>query len=390
MDGFPTTRVPSDESAPLRLEELMRELASKASALRFQVAPNPCVGAAILSREVEIGRGFHTRWGGPHAEVHALAAATTGGIEPSAWDTLVVTLEPCSSVGKTPACVDAILETSIERVVVGAVDPDPRHKGEGLERLRAAGLNVELLPVAPLHEVAPHFLRWVDVDRVRRPRPWAIAKWAQTRTGQLTPPENVGDGRWISGPESRVDVHRLRGGCDAIVTGIGTVRADNPRLTVRAPAQARRVPLRCVLDSELMLSTDARLFETEREEGEVGGDVVVFCRAGASPARHRALTARGAEVIPVRLGDDGRLSLRDVAALLWDRGVRRMLLEAGPTLLDAWFQAHLGDQLAVYTGDVNGGRGPSLATWLESRRLEGSMWREIGSDSVLEAFVRPA
>ena len=188
-----------EEAAHLR--ELLAELGGLAREHRFRVAPNPCVGAAVLSAGVEIGRGFHELWGGPHAELLALEAARASGMAAERWDTLVVTLEPCSTAGKTPPCTDAIRAAGIRRVVVGAVDPDARHRGRGLEALHAAGIEViHLRGAAPLAVVAPHFLHWTSYERLRRPRPWTIAKWAQTRTGQLTPPADSGAGRWISGP----------------------------------------------------------------------------------------------------------------------------------------------------------------------------------------------
>ncbi len=373
------------DPAPLSCDDLLVELGRLAAERRFRVAPNPCVGAAVLSQGVEIGRGFHAAWGGPHAELGALASAAESGVPRERWDTLLVTLEPCSTHGKTPPCTDAIRAAGIPRVVVGAVDPDPRHRGHGLEELRAAGIDAVLAPRTPVARVAPHFLRWLDPERLRRPRPWTIAKWAQTRTGQLTPPEDVGDGRWISSPAAQRDVHELRARVDAVVTGIGTVRADDPRLSLRGVAG--RAPLRVVLDTELVLSPDARLFAPVGED-ELAGEVWVFCRPGAAPARHRALEARGARVLFARTGDDGRLALREVARALWEEGARRVLLEAGPTLLERWFEAGLVDQVAVYTGAVNGGRGPTLARWLESSRLEGTLLREAGPDAVLEAFVR--
>ena len=198
------------------------------------MAPNPCVGAAVLSGGRVVARGFHERWGGPHAEVQALAAARARGEE--AGDTVVCTLEPCSTQGKTGACTDVLLAAGLSRVVVGAHDPDARHRGRGLELLRERGLEcLELTRGAPLDQVAPHFLAWNATERVRRPRPWVIAKWAQTRSGQLTPPADVGEGRWISGPESLAEVHGMRGRVDAILTGVGTVLRDDPRLTVRPP-----------------------------------------------------------------------------------------------------------------------------------------------------------
>src|SRR5436190_717166 len=162
------------------------------------------------------------------------------------------TLEPCSSQGKTPPCVERILASGVRCVVVGALDPDPRHGGAGLSSLRERGVEVVLLEGAsPLSAVAPHFNSWIDQERLRRPRPWTIAKWAQTRTGQLIPPSGVGGGRWISGPESLKEVQVLRGRVDAIVSGVGTVLADDPRFTVRPPGDPSRPPWKIVFDSYL-------------------------------------------------------------------------------------------------------------------------------------------
>src|SRR5262245_37576014 len=194
------------EAEAAHYRALLADLLALAGPFRFEVAPNPCVGAAVLSDGVEVGRGFHRVWGGPHAEILAIEAALASGVPRERWDTLVVTLEPCSSHGKTPPCVDAILRESFRRVVVGALDPDPRHRGRGLEELRARGLELVFLRgAAPLERVAPHFLDWTRPDRLRRSLPWVIAKWAQTRTGQLSPP--LGQGRWVTGPAARTDVH---------------------------------------------------------------------------------------------------------------------------------------------------------------------------------------
>ena len=384
MDPTRTVSAPLDQAG---LEALLGELGASAGAYRFRVAPNPCVGAAVLSDGVEVGRGFHRDWGDEHAEVLALRAAGQSGVPRERWDTLVVTLEPCSSTGKQPPCVQAVLEAGIGRVIAGAEDPDPRHRGRGLEELRAAGVETHVLPrAAPLVVVSPHFLQWTDPDRLRRPRPWTIAKWAQTRTGQMLPPENVGEGRWISGPESRDEVQVLRGRVDAIVTGVGTVLADDPRLTVRSPGRLVEPPLRVVLDSDLRTPADARIF-APAEPDERGGAVHLFARAGAHAPSRRALEKAGATIHTVRSGDDGRPLLREILAQLWENGARRILLEAGPTLLEATFAAELVDQVAVYTGPINGGRGPTLAKRLQALQLTAVEHRESGADAVLEAFV---
>jgi len=373
-------------SEPL-LRRLLQELGDQASVHRFEVAPNPCVGAAILAGGEIVGRGFHQVWGGPHAEREALAAAALSGIPASEWDTLVVTLEPCSSTGKTRPCVQAILDSGIPQVVVGSLDPDPRHRGKGLEQLRAAGVQVHQLEgFSRLEDIAPHFLRWNLPERVRRPRPWTIAKWAQTRTGQLTPPEDIGGGRWITSSASLNEVQVLRGRVDAIVTGVGTVLTDDPRLTVRTPGDLARAPRRIVLDSHLRTSPNARLF-AEAGSDESAGPVTIMSLAGMDGGRARALQDVGAEIVGLHSGEFGHVALRDVYTWLWDAGVRRVVLECGPTLLRRHFDTEFVDQLRIYTGSVNGGRGPSMGDALQSLKLEGRMDREQGDDAVLEAFA---
>jgi diaminohydroxyphosphoribosylaminopyrimidine deaminase/5-amino-6-(5-phosphoribosylamino)uracil reductase len=217
--------------------------------------------------------------------------------------------------------------------------------------------------------------------------PWVIAKWAQTRTGQLLPPEGHADGHWISGQAARHDVLVLRGRVDAIVTGIGTVLADDPRLTVRPPGDLARPPLRVVLDSELRTQSTARLFHPAGPD-EAAGPVRIIARAGFNPNRYRALTAAGARIDALHPGDAGHSSLREALALLWNEGVRRVLLEAGPTLLTAAFEHEFVDQVRVYTGAINGGRGPSLAGRLVPERLTQIERSEVGEDARLDAFLR--
>jgi len=368
------------------LRNLLAELSQEARERRFEVAPNPTVGAAVLSGSTVVGRGFHRVWGQAHAEVEALEAARQSDVPASEWDLLVVTLEPCSSAGKTPACTELILASGIQRVVVGQIDPDPRHQGSGIELLRSSGIEVELLEGAGPNA---HFVRWVERERLRRPRPWTIAKWAQTRTGQLIPPEGVGQGRWISGPDALAEVQRLRGRVDAIVTGVSTVLADDPRFTVRAPGDPSHPPLRVVLDSHLRTRPDGRLFEPPGP-GEGAGQVCLLCHAGlpaSAVARQRELLEVGAEIVGMPVDEKGHVSLRDVQTWLWERGARRVLLEAGPTLLGRSLELGFVDQLRVYTGSVNGGRGESMAEWLSRVQLEERLDREVGSDSVLEAFL---
>jgi diaminohydroxyphosphoribosylaminopyrimidine deaminase/5-amino-6-(5-phosphoribosylamino)uracil reductase len=368
------------------MRKLLRELGQEARDFRFEVAPNPCVGAAVLAGSRIVARGYHEVWGQDHAEVRALAAAQNAA-EGEALDTLVVTLEPCSSTGKTAPCVDRILEAGIGTVVVGELDPDPRHRGRGLELLRSHGIEVVLLEgVAPLREVAPHFLAWLSVDRLRRPRPWVVAKWAQTLSGQLQPPENFGGGRWISGPEALAEVQILRGRVDAVLTGVGTVRADDPRLSVRPPGDTRRPPMRVVLDSWLSTRPEARLFAQPGAD-EAAGPVHLLCIRGADAARESALTAAGARVHGLRGSDRNHLDLRAVHAWLWEQGVRRVMIESGPHVLRSHLEARFIDQVKLVTGSVRGGQGESLGHEIGALDLLERRDRELGPDAVLEAFL---
>lgn len=388
---------------PAVARSLLQELGESARAFRFEVAPNPCVGAAVLAGTQVVSRGFHQVWGGPHAEIDALTQAAASSVPQEEWDTMLVTLEPCSSSGKTPPCVDAIQKSGIRRVIVGALDPDPRHRGKGLEMLQDSGVEVlvDLVP-SPLQDVAPHFLHWTDNERVRRPRPWTIAKWAQTLTGQLSPPENIGGGRWISGPTSVAEVHQLRGRVDAIVTGVGTVLHDDPRLTVRpmgapgvAPVAAGQSdlipsgagPARIILDSWLRTPPTARLFDAPAA-GELAGPVIIVALPGADVIRRRALEASGAIVHTSRGMDRFTLDLRDLWSWLWAEGYQRIMLETGPTLLRNALDAGFVDQLRIYTGNVRGGEGESLAPWLTEAKLLQRDHRESGQDAVLEAFLQ--
>ena len=375
------------------LQAQLRELAQQAQAWRFEVAPNPCVGAAVVSRGEIVARGFHEYWGGPHAEIAALREADRLGVPLSERDALLVTLEPCSSFGKTPPCTQAILEAGLRRVVVGATDPDPRHRGQGLEQLRRSGVEVlELVGGTPLEETSPHFVRWTSPARTRSHRPWVVAKWAQTMTGQLVPPPEVGDGRWISGPEALAEVQVLRSRVDAILTGSGTVLADDPRLTLRGPeaAGAAEGPGRVVLDTHLRTPPEAKLLQAPGPD-ERGGPLLFFARTDIDPVRARRLVeaseAPGIEITTARMADRTHFDLRDVLERLWERGVRRLMVEAGPTLLQALFDAGLVDQVRIYTGSVRGGEGPTLGPWLAQARLEQRMDSEVGAMARLDAFV---
>jgi diaminohydroxyphosphoribosylaminopyrimidine deaminase/5-amino-6-(5-phosphoribosylamino)uracil reductase len=187
-------------------------------------------------------------------------------------------------------------------------------------------------------------------------------------------------------PAARTEVHQLRAQVDAIVTGSITVQLDNPRLSVRPPVVAKTGPLRVIIDGVLRTSPTAQLFD-EVGPGEVAGDVIILTLAGADASRWRALEAAGAEVHGLHTEDGDHISLREVQTWLWERGVHRMLIETGPSLLSAYLERGYVDQVRIYSGDVNGGRGTSMGLWLSSAKIEQRLDREIGVDAVLEGFL---
>ncbi|MFM8891157.1 MAG: bifunctional diaminohydroxyphosphoribosylaminopyrimidine deaminase/5-amino-6-(5-phosphoribosylamino)uracil reductase RibD [Planctomycetia bacterium] len=316
------------------------------------VEPNPQVGAVVLSAEGKVvGEGWHARFGGPHAEIVALAeagAAARGG-------TLVVTLEPCCHHGKTPPCTDAVIAAGLARVVVATADPFPAVAGAGIDRLRTAGIDVDLgTCAAEARRLIAPFRRLV-VDG----RPWVIAKRAMSLDGRIA--TTAGDARWISGEASRALVHALRGRMDAILVGIGTALADDPLLTAR-PSGPRRA-LRVVVDSRARLPAESRLVLTARE-----APLLVAVGPDAAEDRVAALRAAGAEVWR---GSDGDRAARLVALLahLGDRRVTNLLVEGGEGVLGGFLDAGLIDEAWAFVapkllGGVSapaaiGGRGAS-------------------------------
>ncbi len=310
--------------------ELLERAAEIARAGAFECEPNPCVGALLLRAGRVLGEGAHRVWGGMHAEIDALSRI---GAEERA-DTLVVTLEPCSSHGKTPPCTEAILAAGIARVVVGALDPDPRHGGAGLRQLAARGVEVVVDPEGEARLARDNALFIASLDRTR---PHVFLKWAMTADGRVA--VESGDSQWVTSEAARADVHRTRAHADAVLTGIGTVLRDDCRLTARGLGK----PVRIVVDSRGRLPENARILR-ERE-----GPVWVFVAEDLPARRQENLERAGAEVFRVRGNADSRgLDLNAVMEQVSSRGVKRLMVEAGPTLSGALFEARLVDQVRIY------------------------------------------
>ena len=338
----------------------MRRALQLAALGEGRTSPNPLVGAVALDAAGQlVGEGFHARAGEPHAEVGALAQAgarARGG-------TLIVTLEPCCHHGRTPPCSEAVIAAGISRVVVAMADPDPRVAGGGIARLRAAGLEV----IEGVAEAEALRLNRAFVHRVRSGRPLGILKWAMSLDGRTALPNGLS--QWISGAEARAWVHQLRAGCDAVIVGGGTVRADDPLLTSRGRCDPE--PMRVVMSRTLDLPPQARLWDTTmaptlvahgpeapQERREAFDRLAAAARDGVQPgAAGREATypwAEGActpELLASQSGPQ-RLELPscEPAALmeaLAARGCNRVLWECGPELAAAALRQGCVQELAA-------------------------------------------
>ena len=288
--------------------------------------PNPVVGAVVVRGGEVVGEGWHERAGEPHAEVVALAAAG----ERARGATLYVTLEPCTHYGRTPPCVDRILEAGVARVVAGSLDPNPKARG-GVERLRAAGVEVEVVDSFEARRQNEAWRTWVALRR-----PFVTYKVAVAVDGRVVVPGR----RWVSGRESRRLVHELRSRSDAVAVGMGTVRADNPRLDARG--------------------------------------------VGATRQPRRLAFGHGPTDLELRSGP-----LEEELAALAAEGVQSLLLEGGPTLATSFLRAELVDKLLVFVAPVLAGEGPRFVGQLrDAVELTGLRATRVGDDVLFEGYIR--
>lgn len=297
------------------------------------VFPNPAVGCILARPDGRIvGRGWTQASGRPHAETEALRRAGTLAKGATAY----VTLEPCAHHGETPPCADALIAAGISRAVVAVVDPDPRVSGEGIARMRDAGIEVTVgVGGAEAKELNAGFFM-----RVERNRPLVTWKVASTLDGRIA--THRGDSQWITGDTARNMAHGLRASYDAVLVGVGTVLADDPALTCRLPGLAARSPIRVVLDGRLHLPLTSQIVMTAR----IIPTWLVTLR-GTDVLRHDAYVACGVEVIEV--GDvDGNIDVNEVLERLAERGITRLLLEGGSRVVGAFLRAGLVDRIAWF------------------------------------------
>lgn len=332
----------------------------------YTTSPNPRVGCVIVNNNRVIASGWHERAGQPHAEINALCSAD----DTVRNATVYVTLEPCSHYGRTPPCAEALINAGVARVVMAMLDPNPLVAGSGAALLRQAGIIVQ----SGLLEEQARALNIGFVSRMVRHRPWVRLKIAASLDGK-TALEN-GESQWITSEAARLDAHRLRALSCAILTGIGTVKKDDPQLTVRH-VETSRQPLRVVIDSRLDIPASAKLLQ--------GGKILIFT-AVPDESRKKSLEEKGAKVV-IMPGAGGKVNLTQVMAKLADFEINEVLVEAGSTLAGTMVQERLVDELVIYLapcllGDKAQGmlNLPMLNKLTDKRKLELTDLRMIGQD----------
>lgn len=365
-------RPASDFDRPFMQQAL--RLAKKALG---RTSPNPLVGAVVVKDGEVVGQGYHKKAGTPHAEIHALRAAG----EQARGATIYVTLEPCNHTGKTPPCTKAILEYGIARVVVGMVDPNPLVGGSGCRFLESQGVEVvgEVL-AAECRDINRPFIKHISTGL-----PWVIMKAGCSLDGRIA----AADGRcaWITGEESRREVHRLRDRVDAILVGVDTAINDDPSLTTRLPGRKGHDPLRVVLDSALRLSPRAHMLKQES-----AAQTWVFCGARADKNKRQALEGAGATVVEVA-ENGGRLDIHAVLAVLGKAGHTSLLVEGGSAVHTSFLQEGLVDQVSLFMAPLFLGNGSipvvgnlAISDVGEGRRFQTSRVKRFGSDVLVEGF----
>ena len=357
--------------------------ALRLAALGRHASPNPMVGCVLVNDAGEIvGEGWHPQPGQPHAEVFALRDAG----EAARGATAFVTLEPCAHHGRTPPCADALIQAGIKRAVVAMTDPDVRVSGQGLERLQGWGIDVLVGVCAAEARV----LNAAYIKHRTTPVPWVVLKTAMTLDGKIA--TETGDSKWITSPVARRAVHRqLRDRCDAILTGVGTVLADDPALTTRLMRRQGRNPWRIIVDSRLRTSPDAQVVRQAADDGKT-----IFATTSlADPARRELLDAQGCRFLICDL-NGGRVDLTDMMYQLGTSGdIIGVLVESGGTLAAGMLSAGLVDRwLCFIAPKVAGGRaapGPigELGTTLMrgARAVSFRQVRRCGPDIVIDAHI---
>lgn len=345
-----------------------------------RTSPNPMVGAVVVKDGRVVGRGYHARAGTPHAEIHALKEA--GDLAKGA--TLYVNLEPCCHYGRTGPCTEAILAAGVKRVVVAMEDPNPLVCGRGLERLRQAGVEVTL----GVMEEEARRLNEVFIKYITTRRPFVILKVAMSLDGKIA--TRTGESHWITGPEARLAVHRLRDRYDAILVGINTVIKDDPSLTTRLPGEEGRDPVRVVVDSSARIPLHARVL-TQKSLAPT----IIAVTERAPREKVRRLQEAGAQVLVIP--DEGsRVNLAALMDELGRREITSVLVEGGGEIHASFLKSRLADKVVWFIAPliIGGQKAPGPVggegfAWLsEAIRLKDVSFTRYGDDFCLEGYVQ--
>ncbi len=334
-----------------------------------RTAPNPPVGALIVKNSKVIGKGFHPKAGLPHAEVFALEEAG----EEAKGATLYVTLEPCTHFGKTPPCVDAIIRAGIKKVAIGVQDPNPVVTGQGIERLKTHGIEVNL---GIASGEAAELIRWYE-KWMRSSTPYVILKVAMTLDGKIA--TTKGDSKWITSEASREIVHELRDKVDAVLVGIGTVLADDPQLTCRI--SGGRDPVRVIVDKDYMIPVTARC---------LGEKCLVF--TSKDPKKRKEILNTETKVVKISPSKTGRLSWDEIFSFLGKQGMHAVMIEGGSRINASVIRSRRVDQIMAFIsprllgGGISVTEGISPAKIAEAVSLKVFEIKQIGGDILIDAF----
>jgi len=342
------------------------------------VSPNPRVGAVLVKEGEIIGEGYHTCYGAPHAEAEALSNCKASSAQGS---TLYVTLEPCSHTGKTPPCAETLIRAGVRRVVVGVQDPNPKVNGKGIERLKQAGVSVEVGCLAEAcHELNETFFHYIV-----HKRPFVTLKLAATLDGRIAAPD--GNSRWISCEESRHFVHTLRAESDGVLVGARTVLQDDPELTVRLVPG--RNPRRIVLDANHLVPSTARVFAPHESRPTLRA----ISAARTAPPKD---AASAWEYLSLPTDGDGHFALDSLLLALGQRQITSLLVEGGARLGSALLQEKLVDKLFLFVAPALLGAGTAAVT-LPNVRGMGDLttfsrpeWRPLGTDILFRGYPQTA
>ncbi|MCF7918822.1 MAG: bifunctional diaminohydroxyphosphoribosylaminopyrimidine deaminase/5-amino-6-(5-phosphoribosylamino)uracil reductase RibD [Candidatus Cloacimonetes bacterium] len=333
-----------------KLEEYFLKAYEVAESGRGKTSPNPFAGALIVKDNAIVGRGHTQSWGNDHAEIQAIKAA---GKE-AAGATMYVTLEPCCFQGRTPACTEAIINAGISRVVIGIIDPNPRVNGKGISALEEAGIEVKHgYMEKEIRQQLEYYLTWIE-----KQRPFVILKTAMTLDGFIAGAD--GNSKWITGAEARKRVHGLRQEVDAIITGIGTILADDPQLNCRLEGNESQ-PLRIIIDRDLRIPNESRIVTSAKSQ-----KTIVFCSEGCEPQKMEQLQKAG---IQLEVREREAISPQTILSYLYELHLNCVIVEAGNRLSSAFIRADMVDKYFIFIAPSLLGNGLKAFSLTENDNL---------------------